>query len=489
MATAVEQAAEMIVVTDTEGRIEYVNPAFTAITGYSRSEALGQQMRILKSGKHDSSVYADLWGTLTAGGTWSGSLINRRKDGSLYEEEATISPVRDGTGRVVNFVAVKRDVTEQVALQAQLRQSQKMEAVGQLAGGVAHDFNNLLQAALSTVDLLRVLGDDPLRRAGAVAELESYVKRGAALTRQLLLFSRRSVTRREKLDLGDVVRATSSLLLRLVRENIRTTLALDPAPLPVRADRGQLEQVLVNLVVNASDAMPDGGELLIRSGSEGDDRVWFEVHDTGVGIPAELHARIFEPFFTTKEPEKGTGLGLSVVHGIVTAHGGRLSLTSEVGAGATIRVEFPRGGPEVGDGPGPDRSARLGSAALEGRGERVLLVEDEEGARNGMEEMLTMLGYHVTAAPSAEAAEAIAAEGMFDVLLTDLLLPGVGGGELARRMSARCQGLRVVVMSGYARDEVVRRGMSEAGAHFLQKPFSLDELARELRSVLESLPG
>ncbi len=484
LATAVEQAAEAIMITDIDGTIEYVNPAFERVTGYSHDEVLGDNARILKSGKHDAAFYAGMWKVLLAGGVWSGHLVNRRRDGTIYEEEATISPVRDTAGKVVNYVAVKRDVTDQMALQAQLRQAQKMEAVGQLAGGVAHDFNNLLQALMSTLELLRALGEDPARRATAITELESYVKRGASLTRQLLLFSRRGVTKRERLDLKEVVREASSLLRRLVRENIRVKLDFEPAPLPVYADRSQLEQVLVNLVVNASDAMPEGGELLLRTASRDGESVCFEVQDSGLGIPADLQERIFEPFFTTKGVEKGTGLGLSVVHGIVTGHGGQVELESRVGKGTLFRVVLPRSGERPSERKGAPRGVSPRAGAGAGLGESVLLVEDEEGARHGLAEMLTMLGYQVTSASSGEEAEALPPESPFDLLLTDLLLPGMHGGEVARRMRQRWPRVKVIVMSGYAEDEAVRQGLSQEGTHFLQKPFTLEVLARELRTAL-----
>ena len=484
LATAVEQAAEAIMITDVDGTIEYVNPAFERVTGYSREEAVQSNARILKSGKHDATFYSSMWRTLLNGEVWSGHLVNRRKDGTFYEEEATISPVRNKAGKVVNYVAVKRDVTDQMALQAQLRQAQKMEAVGQLAGGVAHDFNNLLQALMSTLELLRALGEDPARRATAITELESYVKRGASLTRQLLLFSRRGVTKRERLDLNEVVREASSLLRRLVRENIRLKLRLEPVSLPVYADRSQLEQVLVNLVVNASDAMPEGGELSLRTASRDGSSVCFEVQDSGLGIPTDLQERIFEPFFTTKGVEKGTGLGLSVVHGIVTGHGGHVELESRLGQGTLFRVVLPRSGErptEPKEAPGTVLSP---IATGTGLGESVLLVEDEEGARHGLAEMLTMLGYRVTPASSGEEAETLPADPSFDLLLTDLLLPGMHGGEIARRLRQRWPRLKVIVMSGYAEDEAVRQGLSQEGTHFLQKPFTLEVLARELGSAL-----
>ena len=344
LVAAVEQASETIVITDPEGRIEYVNPAFEQTTGYTREEALGKRPSLLKSGRQDDRYYAAMWQTIARGETWNGHFVNQRKDGSVYEEEATISPIRDSRGTIVNFVAVKRNVTHEVALEEQLRQSQKMEAVGSLAGGVAHDFNNLLQALLSQTQLLQACAHDPERVKALGLELSQQISHGASLTRQLLLFSRRETTKPEHLDLNDVLRDATKMVRRLVRANIGLEIDLASKPLPLTADRGQLEQVLVNLAVNASDAMPEGGKLTIRTGALGGGRVWLNVEDTGTGIPKSVSDRIFEPFFTTKGAGKGTGLGLSVVHGIVIRHGGTIEVESEVGRGATFTVILPKGG-------------------------------------------------------------------------------------------------------------------------------------------------
>jgi two-component system cell cycle sensor histidine kinase/response regulator CckA len=487
LATAVEQAAETILITDPNGTIQYVNPAFERTTGYGAAETIGRNTRMLKSGVHDGAFYRRMWETLARGEVWTGRLVNRRKDGSHFEEEATISPVRDATGAVVNYVAVKRDVTQEVQLAEQLRESQKLRAIGQLAGGVAHDFNNLLQALLGTVEVLRTRGHDPRVLPRAITELEADVRRGASLTRQLLLFAHRGMVKPESLDVNEVVRDTESLLRRLVRENIRFTCELSAAPLPVEADRGQLEQVLVNLAVNAADAMPDGGTLVIRTSEHGGREVILEVEDSGIGIPDELQPRIFEPFFTTKGADRGIGLGLSVVHGIVTQHGGRVEVKSRVGAGSTFLVALPLHRPEPAHHTqGPTAMTVI---APHSRGERVLLVEDEPGAREGLRQILSMLGYDVTAAPSAEDVVKLPPGQRFDLLLTDLLLPGMHGGELANDMRQKWPGLRVIVMSGYAEDEAVRRGVREGALRFLQKPFDMVTLARELRAALDQKQG
>ena len=482
LVAAVEQAAESIVITGADGTIRYANPAFARVTGYDRIEILGANPRILKSGRHPEGFYRELWDTLSAGEVWHGRMVNRRKDGELFEEESTIFPVRDHKGRVTSYVAVKRDVTAEVALEHQLAQSQKMEAVGKLAGGVAHDFNNLLQAMLAQVQLLQFAPEETAEVVETSRDLEEHIRRGAALTRQLLLFSRRQTTQREPLDLNDVVASSVKLLARLLRENIRLEVVPGPGPLPVEADRAQLEQVLLNLAINGADAMPHGGRLTVVAG-EAADEVCLEVIDTGQGVPEAIRDRIFDPFFTTKAIGKGTGLGLSVVHGIVVQHGGRIEVESVPGRGATFRVLLPRCPLES-----LSVAARPteGSGALpRGRGERVLLVEDEEHARAAFQRMLDRLGYVVVAVGDAEEAGLLPEVPAFDLLLSDLVLPSVSGDELARGLAARWPGLRVLLMSGYTDDETLRRDIEDHAVNFLRKPFDLATLATTIRAVLD----
>ncbi len=481
LAAAIGQATDAVVVTDTEAHIVYVNPAFCATTGFSREEVLGQNPRILKSGRHEVAFYQAMWRTLLEGRTWRGHIFNRRKDGSVFEEEATISPVRGEAGTVTNYVAVKRDVTHEVALQAQLNQAQKMEAVGRLAGGIAHDFNNLLQAILSQIAVLQLRLRGSAGAPKPLEEVDQLVRRGSALTRQLLLFARPEPTTREPLDLNEVVRGAVTLLRRVVRENVAITTDLSGSTLPILGDRGQLGQVLMNLAVNASDAMPEGGRLTLRTGGDAS-FVWLAAADTGHGIPEAVLDNVFEPFFTTKAVGKGTGLGLSVVHGIVSGHGGTVEVASAPSEGATFTVTLPRAMVEV---PVPGETRPGADEPPAGRGERVLLVEDEDGARQGLTEILGALGYAVTAAASGEEAGALPAQPAFDLVLTDLLLPGVSGPDLALGLRERWPGLKVVVMSGYSVDEIARGTSSSLGATFLQKPFDVSTLATAVRAALD----
>ncbi len=353
--TAVEQSADSIVITDSSGTIIYVNPAVEKITGYSKRELIGQNPRVLKSGEHDQSFYKALWDTITDGKTWSGRFVNRRKDGATYKEEATISPVLNGVGKITNFVAVKRDVTKNLELQAQLFQAQKMEAIGTLAGGFAHDFNNLLQVILGYLDLILSGQDLPAQLQANLEEIRRAARSGADLVKRMLIFSRKTSTQIESVNLNTIVEQVRSLLGRSMPKLIEIELLTDTDLWAINADPGQMEQVLMNLAINARDAMPDVGRLTIETQNIVLDEEHHNVHlgvkpgryallsvtDTGTGMDEETAKHIFEPFFTTKEAGKGTGLGLSVVYGIVEQQGGKIICDSQLSVGTTFNVYFP----------------------------------------------------------------------------------------------------------------------------------------------------
>jgi two-component system NtrC family sensor kinase len=476
-----EAAANAIVITDPAGTIQWVNPAFTALTGYTEADAIGRNPRLLSSGRQSKEFYGEMWKTILAGEVWTGEVVNRRKDGTLYTERMTITPVRGDDGKIAHFVAIKEDVTARKELGERLRQAQRLEAVGRLAGGVAHDFNNLLQAMLGLTQLSRVQGEDLAASRERLDELEELLRRGAQLTKQLLLFSRREEPKVERFDLNRVLRDATKLLRRLVPANVELRLALAEERLMVAADPGQIGQVWMNLAVNAADAMPGGGVLTVSSGQEGSTHVWFEVADTGHGIPDDIRDRIFEPFFTTKSATSGTGLGLAVVHGIVTQHGGRVEVTSVAGSGARFRVVLPR------------QAAEAAAAGLEraepsdlprGTGQRILLVEDHASVRHTFERLLHRLGYEVTAAGSAEEAEGLALTQPFPLLLTDMMLPGLSGADLAERLRQRWPRLQVILMSGYTDDDGIRRHAAHGSLRFLPKPVDVATLAREVHAAL-----
>jgi PAS domain S-box-containing protein len=498
--TAIEQAGEMVMVTARDGTIEYINPAFERVTGYKQQEVIGRTPRILKSGKQDAALYQELWATITAGRPWRGRLVNKRKDGSLYTEDATISAVRNAAGEIVNFVAVKRDVTEELRLEEQFVGAQKMEAIGCLAGGVAHDFNNLLTVILSYASFAieRVSKDEPLR--DQLLQIKKAGERAATLTRQLLAFSRRQVLDLQVLDLNHLVVDLEKMLRRLIREDIELKCVLAPDLGRIRADPGQIEQVIMNLVVNARDAMPNGGILTVETGNvDLDDEyaarhvavapgpyVLLAICDTGCGMDANTKQRLFEPFFTTKEKGKGTGLGLSTVYGIVKQSGGNIWVYSELGKGTVFKAYMPR----VADSLQPEELKRTGERPAIGS-ETVLLVEDNESLRAALERMLCRMGYTVLTATSGEDA-LLASErqqGDIHLLLTDVVMPLMSGPQLAEQLRRVRPKMRVLYTSGYTDDSIVHHGVLKPGTEFIEKPFSAADLARKVRDVLDRAPS
>jgi len=407
-------------------------------------------------------------------------------DGSEVPVEVSVSYAR--TGRKGLFTALLRDVTRQRQLEAEFRQAQKMEAVGRLAGGIAHDFNNLLTVIGATSDflLLDVAGDSR-ELARDIKEIKRATDRAASLTRQLLAFSRRQLVQPQMLDLNAVVQDMEKMLQRLIGEDVTLSTDYDPDIGLVRLDRGQLEQIVVNLVVNARDAMPEGGVVRVRTQGVADRNmpagvVTLSVSDTGVGMDEETCSRIFEPFFTTKEQGKGTGLGLSTVYGIVTQAGGQIGVASEIDAGTTFTLAFPVAEEE-------EPSVHVVPAQLDTlRGdETVLVVEDEEPLRRLTRRILESRGYRVLdAADGAEAIRVMAsAPWRVDLILSDVVMPGMSGRELVERILPVYPWLRVLFMSGYTEDTILHHRVSELGMTVLEKPFTPDDLARAVRGALD----
>jgi two-component system cell cycle sensor histidine kinase/response regulator CckA len=497
LAEIVEQASEGVIMTDVDGNITYVNPAFERISGYSRTEVEGQNPRFLKSGRQDAKFYTELWRTITSGGVWSGHFINRRKDGRLFEEEGSIFPVRDHAGQIVSYVAIKRDVTEEVRLNEQLLQAQKMESVGRLAGGIAHDFNNLLTAILGYAELAagRLKPEDPSLLD--LSEIDKAAQRAADLTRQLLAFSRKQVLELRVIDLNRVVSNTHKLLRRLIGEDVELVLSLKERLGSVKADTGQIEQVLLNLAVNSRDAMPKGGKLTIETSEIELDESYSTFHfdvppgpyvvlavsDTGTGMDAKTLSHVFEPFFTTKEAGKGTGLGLSTVYGVVKQSGGHVTAYSEPGVGTTFKIYLPR----VEDAPETDRTSSA-PAALAGGTQTILVVEDEEAIRRLTCRVLEAQGYTVLSAASGGEALLLLEKHAREIhlLITDVVMPAVSGRELARSAAALRPLMKVLFMSGYTDNVIVHHGVLDAGTAFLQKPFTPRSLAQKVREVLDA---
>jgi two-component system, cell cycle sensor histidine kinase and response regulator CckA len=406
-----------------------------------------------------------------------------RADGSVRWVHEDADVLRDAEGRATSLIGTVQDITDRRRLEEQLVQSQKMEAIGRLAGGIAHDFNNLLTAIIGYADLLARRVKETPRLLNNVQEILEAAERAAGLTRQLLAFSRKQVLQPRVLSLNVAVADMQTMLRRLIGEDVQLVAALDPALGQARADPSQLEQVILNLAVNARDAMPQGGRLTLETANaelEDGRYVSLSVSDTGVGMDAEVRKHLFEPFFTTKGPGKGTGLGLATVYGIVAQSGGSILVESEPGRGTTFKVFLPRVDEPLASHAGPEALPPAGGT------ETVLVAEDEDGVRSLICEILGELGYDVREAARPEAAiKAFSAGGEVHLLLTDVVMPGMNGPQLAARLAALRPGLRVLYMSGYTGDSVALQGVLEQGTHLLQKPFTPDALARKVREVLD----
>ncbi len=499
LSQAVEHSSAGILITDRRGLIEYANARFTQMSGYTPEEVIGRSPGVLKSGETSRDEYARLWATISRGEAWHGDFHNRRKDGTLYWERTTIVPIVDAAGAVTHFLNIKDDVTEARSLEAQFRQAQKMEVLGALAGGVAHDFNNLLTVILNNASLLAMPEADAAEAPELVREIYDAAERAAGLTRQLLLFARKQAPRPVDLDVREAVQGLAKMLRRVVGAQIAVETSCADEPLVARADAGMLDQAVMNLSVNARDAMPDGGRLTLRATSVSLDEAEarairdatpgrfavIEVSDTGAGIRPSVLPHIFEPFFTTKEAGRGTGLGLATVYGIARQHRGWVDVRSEPGAGTTFRLALPLGG----SGRVERASERVGMVRGAGT---LLVVEDEASVREGAARALRQCGYRVLEAGSAaEAERALAGSAApVDLAIVDLLLPGgVTGPDLAAALRARAPAMRVLFTSGYDPEGGHARPVP-AGEAFLQKPFTAGGLsiavARALRGT--SLP-
>jgi len=493
-----ESSLDGIVIVDHTGRIAIVNDATEKLFGYKRDELLGQPPELLMPERFRAGHIGhrmDYSSHPRSRPMGSGlEVYGRRKDGTEMPLEISLSPLKTEEGLLVTGII--RDITERKRLEAQFLQSQKMEAVGRLAGGVAHDFNNLLTIITGYSQLLlgQLGANEPFR-----AQLEEITKAGdraASLTRQLLAFSRRQVIAPQLLDLNTVVANTDKMLRRLIGEDIELVRVPGKELRKVRADPGQIEQVIVNLAVNARDAMPQGGRLTLETENVELDEAYAHTHlpvipapyvllavsDTGIGMDSEVQSHCFEPFFTTKEPGKGTGLGLATVYGIVKQSGGYVWVYSEPGRGTTVKIYLPgvETSAETVERPAESASRLQGS-------ETVLLVEDEEAVRRLARGILETKGYSVLEANGGEEALQLCWEhqGPIHIMLTDVVMPGLSGRELAERLAALRPELKVLYMSGYTDDAVVRHGILAAGTAFLQKPFAPDALARKVREILD----
>ena len=495
---AVEQSADLVIITDRSGVIEYVNPAFQALTGYGKEDAVGRTPRILKSGQHSTNFYRQMWGEILAGSVFRGVMVNRKKSGEIFYVEKTITPLRDAEGRITHFISNDRDISGRRTLEMQLQQAQKMDAIGRLAGGVAHDFNNLLMVISANAELtLEALSEEDPRRP-RIDEVLAAARRAAELTRQLLAFGRKQMQALQVLDLNQVLEEISRMLPRLIGEDIQLHVAPGKELGRIKADPVQIEQVVMNLAANARDAMPNGGRLIMETMNvrldqsysrrhsmvPAGDYVLLAVTDSGEGIAPEHMAHIFEPFYTTKDEGKGTGLGLATVYGIIKQSGGFVWVYSEPGLGTTFKIYLPRA-QRAG---GKKRALTPLAEKCPQGNETLLLVEDEEAVRRTAHEFLTQNGYAVLEAQNGEEAIVVAQQhpGDIHLMITDVVMPRMGGAKLAEQLASVRPGMKVLFVSGYAENTVARQGPIDVAHNFLQKPFGLKQLARKVREVLES---
>ncbi len=498
LSRAVEQSADMIMITNSEGVIEYVNPAFEALTGYSLPEAVGQTPHFLTSGQQAPQLYRELWETISVDNVYHNILVNKKKNGELYYVDESISPIRDVNGQITHFVSNGRDLTKRLHLEAQLLQAQKMDAVGRLAGGVAHDFNNLLTIITSYSELALDAVIPGSSTQSRLQEILAAARRAAELTRQLLAFSRNQPQALRVAELNPVVGGIVKTLQRLIGEDIELRFVPGGGLGRIRLDPTQIEQILMNLGANARDSMPQGGRCTIETANVELDEAYvankkaviptgryavLTISDTGTGISPDHLPHIFEPFYTTKPSGKGTGLGLATVYGIVKQNHGFVWAYSEVGMGTVFKVYFPCVADRVVAMEAPEANAEVQTRGSE----TILLVEDEESLRRATSEFLNLQGYTVLEAKDGLHAMSVANNHgpAIHLLVTDVVMPHVSGGQLAKEMERVRPETEILFISGYAGQTVLDHKVVDVDSNFLQKPYTLKQLAGKVRSVLD----
>ena len=496
LATALEQAWECIIITDRHANILYTNPAFERTTGYSLAEALGKNPRMLQSGKQESGQYEDMWATLNRGQVWRGHFINRRKDGSLLEEDSTITPLCDDAGLIINFIAVKRDVTDTIRMEQQLRQSQKMEAIGTLAGGIAHDFNNILTAINGYTELSMLPGTDQNHLRSNLEQVLRAGIRARDLVSQILAFSRQTEQAILPVSITPIIKEALRFLRASMPATIEIRQRIEAEPDVIMADPTQLHQVLMNLCTNAGHAMKDNGGVLSiglsritydstaacgHAGLKPGPYLRLSITDTGHGMTRDVLDHIFEPYFTTKSRGEGTGLGLAVVHGIVQAHGGEIAAYSEPGKGAMFEVLLPA--VEV-----SQCAAETELKSLARGTESILVVDDEKVLAQLAVQILEPLGYKVHTAHVPEDALALFEDRPqdFDLVITDKIMPRMTGFVFADRLRTLRPGIPVLMCTGLAEKSDADKANKAGILKVVAKPYNMYDIAAAIREVLDT---
>ncbi|MBC8182465.1 PAS domain S-box protein [candidate division KSB1 bacterium] len=495
LSTALEQSAELIIITDSRGNIQFVNPAFEQITGYKNDEVVGKNPSFLKSGKQENDFYKNLWETISAGNVWKGRFVNKKKDGSFYDEMATISPITNSNGEIVNYIALKRDITNEIKLEHHLRQSQKMQTIGTLAGGIAHDFNNILSPLFGYTEMLLQDVDEGSQIHSAIEQIFKAALRAKDLVHQILTFSRQGESERKPFYVHHIVKEIIQLLKASLPATIQITRNINSNCGMVLADPTQIHQIIMNLCTNASYAMGEkGGTMEIKLDSVEFDAstakqfgnlsegtyIRTSVSDTGHGMEKDVVDRIFEPFFTTKPVGEGTGLGLSVAHGIVKDHGGTIIVESKPGIGSTFRFFLPVAPEDV------QEKILVKKKISNGNNEHILLVDDEESVTEMLESMLERMGYNVTSiSNSLQALQTFRnAPQAFDVVISDQTMPDMSGVQLSKELLNIRPDIPIILCTGYS-DSISQEKTIEMGINgFIEKPFLQNDISVIIRQAL-----
>jgi len=496
LVTAIEQLAESIVITDTNANIIYVNPAIEKVTKYKRDELINQNCRLFNSGKHDLEFYKNMWETIMSGQIWANQIINKKKDGSLFEEKITISPIKDKNGTIIHFVAIKKDITNEKRLERQLIQAQKMEAIGTLAGGIAHDFNNILAAILGFTEIsLRNTTENPRlqRNLGYVLQAGYRAK---DLIKQILAFSRLNQQEKKPLQISLIIKEALKLLRASLPATIEIQQKIAAKSSIVMADPTQIHQVLMNLCTNAAHSMRDTGGILkialydvnISSedivhyhGIKPGPYVKFTVSDTGCGISPEIIEKIFDPYFTTKKPGEGTGMGLSVVHGIIKSHHGEIVVYSEKNKGTSFHILLPRLETDT-------KKEEEQLTPLPHGNEKILFVDDEKSLVNIGKEMLEQLGYKVVGKTNSLKALKVFSElpGEFDLIITDQTMPHLTGADFAKKVFLIRPDIPIILCTGFSEVISEEKAKSIGIREYIMKPIFMKEIAYVVRRLLDA---
>jgi len=497
LSQAVESAGESIIISNHEGLIEYVNPAFSKIMGYEAAEVIGQKTSILKSGQHDQAFYTDMWNRILSGDTWSGSLLDQHKNGSFIPTYMSISPIQNEQGKITHFVAIQQDMTELKHAEQKFRQSQKMESIGTLVGGIAHDFNNMMAAILGNIFLAQKNIDQPDIVEEKLANIKAVGDRAADMVKQLLSFARKDMLVMENLDLTALIQNAFDLAQVGIQENIDTSCDITSEPLIIQGDATQLQQIIMNLMNNARDAVEAKKSPYIKvSLDHYHPEAWFlakypeavsrdygriTVSDNGCGLPKGIMDKVFEPFFTTKAVGKGTGLGLSMVYGSIQTHNGMIEVNSRENISTSFNIYLPIAQQA-------EVSSPLKNSELEtGKGETILLVDDEDYLRETIKEVFSSIGYTVISASNGEEAVGLfrAKASDIDIVILDVVMPVMGGIEAATIIQGLKHDVPFVFMTGYSsQNPLEQQGFRNAS--LIRKPSDIQLLSREIRDALES---